>query len=274
MWLNTEDGKGPVAQGNRKPTKLCVYVVSEAADGTRVTSRSTFLPKEKGPEDETVEEVLEDLQREAVEREIFHELVGNVANLLTAPAWVREQTITVDISGSVTLKFAMVPEDRLEASPLPDSDPAVNAICDAIYHALRLILLRVHAFNIEYSGAMTAKRALSSRPTLLQGIVELFQYYLFVNKLELHLLDLILGLKSAGVEILMRFNRLGSTADELIGLLATSYSVDDVRGKSISGEVILHIAKRYSPPFCQEIRTDAEVMIGKQSGSHYSHHRS
>jgi hypothetical protein len=65
-----------------------------------------------------------------------------------------------------------------------------------------------------------------------------------VNKLESHLVALITGLRNAGVEVLMRFNRLGSTADELIGLLATSYSADNTKKKSIGGEVILHIAKR------------------------------
>jgi mediator of RNA polymerase II transcription subunit 17, fungi type len=244
VWLNTEDGKGPVAQGNRVPTRLCVFIISEASDGSKVTSRSTFIPKRKAPEDERVEEILDDLQREAVEREIYAEIVGNVANLTTAPAWVREQTITVDISASVVLKFVMVPEAELEASPLPDSDTAVNAICDVIYHALRLLLLRMHAHSIEYRNALATKHALPVRPALLQGVVELFQYYLFVNKLESHLVALITGLRNAGVEVLMRFNRLGSTADELIGLLATSYSADNTKKKSIGGEVILHIAKR------------------------------
>lgn len=108
MWLNTEDGKGPIAQGARKPTRLCVSVVSTGPDGTKKTSRSTFVPKIVSKEDEKVEDVLEDLQREAVEREIFMELVSNAAILTSAPAWVREQSVLVDISSSVTLKFDMV----------------------------------------------------------------------------------------------------------------------------------------------------------------------
>jgi hypothetical protein len=275
VWLNTEDGKGPVAQGNRVPTRLCIFIISEASDGSKVTSRSTFIPKRKAPEDEHVEEILEDLQREAVEREIYTEIVANVAALTTAPAWVREQTITVDVSASVVLKFAMVPEAELEASPLPGSDSAVNAICDAIYHALRLILLRIHAFSIEYRNALTAKFTLPVRPSLLQGIVELFQYYLFVNKLESHLVALITGLRKAGVEVLMRFNRLGSTADELIGLLATSYS-DDTKKKSIGGELILHIANRCVFLFSlKEIHIDKRnVTTDKRSDSRCSLHQS
>jgi hypothetical protein len=261
-----------VAQGNRVPTRLCIFIISEASDGSKVTSRSTFIPKRKTPEDERVEDILEDLQREAVEGEIYTEIVGNVAALTTAPAWVREQTITVDVSASVVLKFAMVPEAELEASPLPDSDSAANAICDAIHHALRLILLRIHAFNIEYRNALTAKYTLPTRPALLQGIVELFQYYLFVNKLESHLVALITGLRNAGVEVLMRFNRLGSTADELIGLLATSYSADDTKKKSIGGEVILHIAKRcVSLLSLKEVHIDERnVTTDKRSDSHCS----
>ena len=108
VWLNTEDGKGPIAQGARKPSRLCIFVISENSDGSKTTSRSTFLPKFIPKEDESVEDVLEDLQREAVEREIFAELVANASQLLTAPSWVREQSVSVDISANTILKFEMV----------------------------------------------------------------------------------------------------------------------------------------------------------------------
>ena len=194
--------------------------------------------------------MLAELQREVVEREIYSELVGNVSYLMTAPAWVREGTISVDISSSpeVVLKLGMLPESELEASPLEGSDPATNALCDAVYHALRLVLLRVHAFNRKFYKGFVNPLTQLPRPMLLQGIVELFQYYLFVQKLEGHLGALVGGLERAGVDVLMRFNRLGSTAEELIGLLATSYSSGEEGGqRSMGGEVILHVAKRCVP---------------------------
>lgn len=108
VWLNTEDGKGPIAQGGRKPIRLCISIITENPDGSKTTSRSTFLPKFIPTEDESVEDVLEDLQREAVEREIFAELVANASQLLTAPSWVREQSVSVDISATTVLKFELV----------------------------------------------------------------------------------------------------------------------------------------------------------------------
>lgn len=108
VWLNTEDGKGPIAQGARKPSRLCIFIITENSDGSKTTSRSTFLPKFIPKEDESVEDVLEDLQREAVEREIFAELVANTSQLFTAPSWVREQSVSVDISANTVLKFEMV----------------------------------------------------------------------------------------------------------------------------------------------------------------------
>ncbi|KIM25596.1 hypothetical protein M408DRAFT_331134 [Serendipita vermifera MAFF 305830] len=250
-YLNVEDGKGPIAPEHRKHMRLCVFITITSPDGTPTTSRSTYVPSETAPEDERVEDVLQELQREAIDREIYAELVGNVGSLTTAPAWVREGTVSVDISSSpeVVLKFALLPESELEASPLEGSDTATNALCDAIYHALRLILLRVHAFNWEYRNAFMRPSLLPPRPVLLQGVVELFQYYLFVQKLEGHLGRLVNGLQKAGVEVLLRFNRLGSTAEELIGLLATSYSSDEGRKRNIGGEVILHIAKRHTLRF-------------------------
>jgi mediator of RNA polymerase II transcription subunit 17 len=137
-----------------------------------------------------------------------------------------------------------VQESDLDPSPLPGSDPAVNAVCDAIYHALRLILLRLHAYLIGYRNAILGKQNHPVRPLLLQGIVELFQYYLFVKKLEDHLNNLVEGLKRSGVDVYMRFNRLGETAEELIALLAYAPSADDQKKKSLGGEVLLRIAER------------------------------
>jgi mediator of RNA polymerase II transcription subunit 17, fungi type len=108
VWLNTEDGTGPIAQGGRKATRLVISITRKEADGSKSVSRSTFIPSDISKEDEKVEDVLEDLQREAVEQEIFKELLGNVNTLTTAPAWIREQTISVEISETHTLNFEMV----------------------------------------------------------------------------------------------------------------------------------------------------------------------
>lgn len=140
-------------------------------------------------------------------------------------------------------------EADLEPSPLFRSDPTVNSVCDAIYHALKLILLRIHAHHAsfrlkQHKTAADIKLLQASKPPLLQGVVELFQYYLFVNKLEKHLKALAIGLEEAGIEVFLRMNRLGETAEELIGVFATSYFTEDQRKKYFGGEVVLRIAQQ------------------------------
>ncbi|KAG8801685.1 hypothetical protein FRC16_011321 [Serendipita sp. 398] len=240
VWLNTEDGKGPLARSGQ-PYRLCVSLTIENDDGSKTVSRSSFVPKDN--QDEKVEDVLEELQRETIDREIFAEIVNNVPGLILAPAWVREQTVSVEISQDVVLRLELIPEADLEPSPLAGSDPAINAICDAIYHSMRLILLRLHAYNIEFHHPSNKGKSFAmERPRPLAGVVELVLYYMFVRKIEKHLNELVEGLRKAGVEMFLRINRLGETAGELIALLAASYSADEQKKKTIGGEILLRIA--------------------------------
>ncbi|CAG7848686.1 SubName: Full=Uncharacterized protein {ECO:0000313/EMBL:CCA73949.1} [Serendipita indica DSM 11827] len=249
VWLNTEDGVGPIAQGNRKPSRLCVLVETQSPDGTKVISRSTVVPQLVDKEDETVEQVLEDMQRESIDREIFAELVANAPHLKTATAWVREQTVSVEISPKTSLRFEIAAEADLEPSPLSGSDPVVNAICDAIYYALRLVLLRLHAYNVAQRRSQNRQPGLP-RPPLLDGVVELFLYHTFVSSLERHLRMFVRGLEQSGIEVFLRFNRLGETADELVSLLAAPYTTEDqIRKKTIGGEILLRLAGRQTLRF-------------------------
>jgi hypothetical protein len=132
-----------------------------------------------------------------------------------------------------------------------NSDPVVNSICDAIYHALKLILLRIHAHQASIrtkdpKSFSELKPLQTFKPPLLQGVVELFQYYLFVNKLEKHIKALSTGLEEAGIEVFLRMNRLGETAEELIEVFATSYINEDQKKRYFGGEVILRIAQQYA----------------------------
>lgn len=107
-FLNTEEGKGPIATGDRRPTRLMVSIVQRNADGESQISRSTFVPSDVEEEDQDVDTVITSLQREAVEREIFNELVTNASDLVTAPARALERSLCVDISPNMELRFEQV----------------------------------------------------------------------------------------------------------------------------------------------------------------------
>jgi len=135
----------------------------------------------------------------------------------------------------------------------------VNSICDAIYHALKLILLRIHVHQSsirtkEPKPFSELKPVQAFKPPLLQGVVELFQYYLFVNKLEKHLKALSVGLEEAGIEVFLRMNRLGETAEELIEVFATSYINEDQKKRYFGGEVVLRIAQQYVISFLHDFQ--------------------
>jgi len=107
-FLNTEDGKGPIATGDRRPTRLMVSIVQKNAGGESRVSRSTFIPPDIEEEDQDVDTVITSMQREAVEREIFNALVTNASDLVTAPARALERSLCVDISPTMELRFEQV----------------------------------------------------------------------------------------------------------------------------------------------------------------------
>ena len=107
-FLNTEDGKGPIATGDRRPTRLMVSIVQQNAGGESQVSRSTFVPPDVEEEDQDVDTVITSLQREVVEREIFNALVTNASDLVTAPARALEKSLCVDIAPTMELRFEQV----------------------------------------------------------------------------------------------------------------------------------------------------------------------
>ena len=111
-FLNTEDGKGPIATGDRRPTRLMVSIIQRNTGGEPRISRSTFVPSDVEEEDQDVDTVITSLQREVVEREIFNALVTNASDLVTAPARALERSLCIDISPAMELRFEQVRRRR------------------------------------------------------------------------------------------------------------------------------------------------------------------
>ena len=116
-YINTEDGKGPIATGDRRPARLMVSIIQRNASGESRTSRSTFVPSDVEEEDQDVDVVIASLQREAVEREIFNALVTNASDLVTATARALERSLCVEISPTMELLFEQVRLRRTLVGP-------------------------------------------------------------------------------------------------------------------------------------------------------------
>ena len=265
-FLNTEDGKGPIATGDRRPTRLMVSIVQQNAGGESRVSRSTFVPSDVEEEDQDVDTVISSLQREVVEREIFNALVTNASDLVTAPARALEKSLCVDISPTMELRFEQVRlrrtvrslltlsqiyEEDLDPSPLPDSDPETNFICDIIYTTLQLLLIKLHRWNQDAARRHAHPRLpdqnstiplyrlhqqiYPERPLLLHPIVELLQYRIFTAGVQQHLEAVAQGISEAGIPAKCRFLKIGETTDRLVRMLWENVSHEAARAKERTG---------------------------------------
>lgn len=88
--------------------RLCVSVALKDPSGQTSYCRNSACELGAMTGEEPVNVVIEELQRTAMEREIFMELMGNVALLTTAPVVMQEMSISVEVAPGVHLKFDLV----------------------------------------------------------------------------------------------------------------------------------------------------------------------
>lgn len=128
---------------------------------------------------------------------------------------------------------------------------AISPICDVIYHALHILLLRKH----EYQKGVRLKAIANFQPPpdekehpisppILQPIVDFLQYNLFCERLELELNKAASGLTAAGINTTVFFNGVGETGDELVKFISDIPQTIS----HISGEAVLTIADRWVYP--------------------------
>jgi hypothetical protein len=169
-------------------------------------------------------------------------------------------------------------EEDLDPSPLPDSDPETNIICDMIYTTLQLLLIKLHRWNQDAARRHAYPRPpdqnstlptyrlhqqlYPERPLLLHPIVELLQYRIFTAGVQQHLEVVAQGLNDAGIPAKCRFLKIGETTDMLVRMLWENVSHEEARAKEktgsklgkdatkgkleVTGEAILRLDDRYA----------------------------
>ncbi|KIY49245.1 hypothetical protein FISHEDRAFT_41224 [Fistulina hepatica ATCC 64428] len=217
----------------RRNVRLQISLKLPTSPRLLVSSRLSSSP----PEDahDMTNHLLREVQREIVDEEIFSVLVHEAGALPTASARVSERLVVVDVSDGVELGFELV--SLLFYVSLEESN-----VCDLVYHALRVLLLRRHSKS---KAERLANKPVSPKPVvslvsdLLQPTLDLIQYTTFHTRLRSTLNDVTQLLRSIGVESTLRLDYIGEKGVDLVAMLSNTG-----RTVSVGGEAILRIANQ------------------------------
>ncbi|KAF8205025.1 subunit 17 of mediator complex-domain-containing protein [Pholiota molesta] len=164
-------------------------------------------------------------QTEFVDQEIFSLLVKEAGNLPTASARVSERLIAIDAAHGLELTFELVDS--------ANSTSGEN-ICELIYYVLRVFLLRKHSITTVDKGTDTTK--IEQVPYfILQPIIDLLQYRVFCERVEVELQKVVQALNAAGIPSTLSFTGVGESGHHIVSLLS------DARNKVIGGEAVIRI---------------------------------
>jgi mediator of RNA polymerase II transcription subunit 17 len=259
--LSDVGGKNELVFANRQRNRMQISLSITTPEG-KVSATMNSLPAP--PKTLSVEEELAWAQTEIIDQEIFSYLVKEAPAMPTIIGRVSERTIGVDAADGIELKFELV---SLTSPQLPRASHsflipkvkdeevqagAISPICDVIYHALHILLLRKH----EYQKGVRLKAIANFQPPpdekehpisppILQPIVDFLQYNLFCERLELELNKAASGLTAAGINTTVFFNGVGETGDELVKFISDIPQTIS----HISGEAVLTIADRWVHPW-------------------------
>ena len=115
----------------------------------------------------------------------------------------------------------------------PDSSFDQN-ICELIYHVLRVLLLHGHNYaSTEILG--TPSKAADVHFSILQPIIDILQYRVFCERVEMELNKAVNALNSAGIPSTLSFTGVGEAGQLLVSLLSGSGN------KVVGGEAIIRM---------------------------------
>ncbi|KAL5488212.1 hypothetical protein ACEPAI_6320 [Sanghuangporus weigelae] len=237
---------GPLVFPNRDKTRLRVSLRRKQTSGDMSTCHSQV----RVTPDDSLSGVIKEAQREIVEKEIFAELIREAGNLPTASARVSERLIVIDAAQDVELRFELIDEDLVAPSNRSagsSSDLAGHALCDLIASSLPIFLLRQHAHAKVIRLKLLPKQTqFTPRPTqqpqVLQPIIELLQYHVFLNRVRGELMRAVTRLRAVGVPVDLRFEDVAETGKLVLDAL--------LEGKErIGGEAVLKIGGRHTIRF-------------------------
>ncbi|KAJ3570395.1 hypothetical protein NP233_g4432 [Leucocoprinus birnbaumii] len=230
----------------RKKSRLRVSIVTK--DQTGITHTTTNnVPFD---EESILDGALRSAQREIVEQEIFSILVQEAGSLPTASAKVSERFIVVDAAQGLELHIELA--DSVDASTEASRPVERNEMCDLIYHGLHLLLLRRHALLKEDRLSSSSspppatpnpEKQLQSNYPILQPIIDLLQYQVFLNTIRTEVTQMAHALQAAGIPTNLTMNIVGETGKELVKLL------DGKPSLTVGGEIMVRIFDRHTIRF-------------------------
>ncbi|PFH52773.1 hypothetical protein AMATHDRAFT_45989 [Amanita thiersii Skay4041] len=224
----------------RRHTRLLISLAFVNENGSQQLTHSII----KGLGDDDLNKVLQTAQQEIIEHEIFSLLVKEAATLPTASARVSERLISIDPAPGVELQFELVGPGSGAATHKANT---INetAICDLIYCALQVLLLRRHTYikmqrlNASNLYKPSSTSSASRPPPLLQPIIDLLQYQIFCKRIKIEIDKMIRALAAVGIASTLRFTSVGETGKDLIG------SLDKGVSSLMSGEAVIQIDNRH-----------------------------
>ncbi|KAI0335458.1 hypothetical protein GY45DRAFT_799896 [Cubamyces sp. BRFM 1775] len=243
MASTTDDGnaKNPLEFPLRQRTRLRVSLARTLPDGTRQTCHSRLTRSD----DTSLGGALRAAQAEVIEQEIFSSLIKEASGLPTASAEVSERLILIDAAQSTELRFELVDVDVATQVPSGHEDP----VCDLIYSALHVLLLRAHSISkIQRLSKTSISRAtavqpVAQSPPLLQPIIDVLQYREFWERVGDEIHRVATALRDAGVSARVHYNTVADSGEVLVA------SLGHEKTNPLGGEVLLRIDDRHTLRF-------------------------
>ena len=125
--------------------------------------------------------------------------------------------------------------DNTVPTNVDGSNSSLNQdICELIYHVLRVLLLHAHNHaNVDKLVPQT--KAPEIHPSTLQPIIDILQYRVFCERVEMELRKAVNALNSVGIPSTLSFTSVGEAGQLLVSLLSGS-------GKRVvGGEAIIRM---------------------------------
>ncbi|TFK23261.1 hypothetical protein FA15DRAFT_470912 [Coprinopsis marcescibilis] len=228
--LSDVDGESNLIFANRQELRMRVYLCYRDSDGRDVMVVNSAPKQRSGSPDDTLEDTLMAAQRELVDEEIFSSLIYEASNLTTALARVSERLIVIDASEGVELRFELGKESTEPGT--------ISPLCDLVYHGLRVLLLRKHAYvkneRLNASGNFPSNASPGYTP-MLKPIIDLLQYKVFSERLQTELSRAAAGLNTVGIPTSVSYNAVGESGEDTIKIFC------EPQYRNPSGEAILRI---------------------------------
>ncbi|CCM01597.1 uncharacterized protein FIBRA_03657 [Fibroporia radiculosa] len=225
----------------RQRTRLHVSVITTGASGSRHSVRNVI----KIIDNTSLEGSLRAAQAEVVEQEIFSALIKEASTLPTASARVSERLIVIEADQGTDLQFELIDEGAVLPSPFPGNG---SDVCDLIFAALHVLLLRAHALvkaeRLRRIGSRTsAPLGIIQPPPILQPVIDMMQYRAFCDRVYSEINRKVQALRQAGVPASLQFEAVGGSGEEFIAHLREN------RARPIGGQALIRIDNRHSLRF-------------------------